>query len=326
MYTTTVTTTATITTPSPTTTATILMCKYPSCKKKAHRGFEFCGNTHSDLFKTRQIYNFCLFPRCGFKIVPELGDFCTEFHQNAVRETTVPLLKKLINYEFKFKDIELQFLHKWDKAKTGGVKPKVLSIYRIHPVKQLVERFEEYTLKIIENRPQYAEKGKGFGGPGNTHRRFHGTGSMKCQLGISSDTLCTIPECSVCGIIRSGLQMKFVGTTVDRGHGFHRFGKGLYLTSFSSKSNDYNKGLEDYLGENVRSMFLCKVVVGEPLLLEEDDKTMNLKKLQQQGKDSVIGIPGTRLNYDEMVVYEDDPVKVLYYIVYQLPHLCMSKI
>ena len=59
--------------------------------------------------------------------------------------------------------------------------------------------------------------------PGNTVRRFHGTG-LKCTLGINGKTkCCTDPTCAVCNIIQQGFDMAYSSDG--------RYGKGLYGVS-----------------------------------------------------------------------------------------------
>lgn len=59
--------------------------------------------------------------------------------------------------------------------------------------------------------------------PGNTVRRFHGTG-LKCTLGINGKAkCCTDPTCAVCNIIQQGFDMAYSSDG--------RYGKGLYGVS-----------------------------------------------------------------------------------------------
>ena len=77
-------------------------------------------------------------------------------------------------------------------------------------------------------------------GPGNEQRRFHGTSRQACDLGLNgNETLCSSSGCGCCGIIRTGLMLSKAQTNIS----FGRFGRGLYLTSTSSKSHGYNAGL-----------------------------------------------------------------------------------
>jgi hypothetical protein len=87
---------------------------------------------------------------------------------------------------------------------------------------------------------------------------------------------------------------------------FARFGKGIYFAPNSSKANDYNDA-------SVRVMLLCNVLAGR-----EYESTENLQTLTAAptGYHSVRGIVGTKLNYPELVVYEEDSILVTHIILY----------
>lgn len=87
---------------------------------------------------------------------------------------------------------------------------------------------------------------------------------------------------------------------------FSRFGHGIYFAPNSSKSNDYNS-------DPIKAMFYCKVAAGK-VYETENDRT-DLKK-PPTGYDSVYGKEGARLNYPELVVYEEAAVKPTHIIVY----------
>lgn len=71
---------------------------------------------------------------------------------------------------------------------------------------------------------------------------------MACNLGLNNNsTLCSTSGCNVCGIIKTGLLLNKAQTNIS----FGRFGRGLYLTSTSSKSHSYNTGTSAGLGGNV---------------------------------------------------------------------------
>lgn len=109
-----------------------------------------------------------------------------------------------------------------------------------------------------------------------------------------------------------------------------RFGQGLYFTSNSSKSNDYNGESERRFRSPraQRVMFLCKVHTGRAFKCTAPSLTQNqVDNLLSQGYESVIGeasstvYEGTQgaLNSDELVVYNNAAAIPSYLIVYEVP-------
>lgn len=142
---------------------------------------------------------------------------------------------------------------------------------------------------------------------GNEQYRWHGT-SRECKVGDPGHpNLCTSASCSLCSIIRYSFD-------IDRfGPRWGRFGKGIYTSGTSSKSNDYQKNLQP---SQWSALLLNNVVVGRGYQLYD-----NSDKLIQPppGYDSVLGVPGRALNYDETVVYRNDAIRPAYLVLYLTP-------
>jgi len=104
-----------------------------------------------------------------------------------------------------------------------------------------------------------------------------------------------------------------------------RYGRGVYTSRTSSKANDYAIGSDR---GGVRVMFLCKVLLGQPLKVKEDRLNeayvdAHIAARGQGGQfDSVLGLKlgadGGSLNYEENVVYAVDQALPSYVIVYRL--------
>lgn len=61
-------------------------------------------------------------------------------------------------------------------------------------------------------------------------------------------------------------------------------------------------------------MFICKVIIGKGKQLYTDDTTLTDAP---PGYDSVLGEVGQNLNYDEIIVYNQDAVLPSYMVVYR---------
>ena len=106
--------------------------------------------------------------------------------------------------------------------------------------------------------------------------RFHGTSlSSGCAFGIDLKQAmpCDSTECGVCNICREGFRLDRSGTGPGGQRMVLRFGRGLYFSDTSGKSNDYNDDSRRMRpignGKTVqwKCMFLCKVRVSLSLFL-----------------------------------------------------------
>jgi hypothetical protein len=203
----------------------------------------------------------------------------------------------------KFADIKQQFTKKWVDGSTPGT---VVKVFRINPSQQLLQRHADYIQQLLSARPGLQPFGKG--GPGNTHRRFHGTPATNwlCVASMVSSAqpqLCSNQGCAVCGIVRTGLMLSKAASGC--------YGKGLYMSSASSKSNNYTRPAST-AKPNHRAMFVCSVVVGNGKKLTGVHQTLSSAPA---GFDSVLGVVGTT-NHDEVIVYAEAAVLPKYLIIY----------
>jgi len=155
----------------------------------------------------------------------------------------------------------------------------------------------------VEARGQFVAAGRSAG---NENRRWHGT-RRECNLGDQGQTkFCSSPTCSLCCIIRTSYDLKLFGKNT----GFGRFGRGIYTSSTSSKSNDYAK---NHCTSNLKAILLNKVVVGKGYKTVRDNRTLTRPP---PGYDSVLAETGGTLNYDELVVYRNEAIRPSYLIMY----------
>lgn len=176
-------------------------------------------------------------------------------------------------------------------------KPEVCAIFRILSPEQSLEKYSSYLLKVTKKR-----------GLANVEELlFHGT-SRSCRLGETKSNvqLCTMPECYLCCIIRESFHVDKSGTS----HSFQRFGKGIYTTSCSSKADSYFRDVSE--GSPFRMVLVNRVVVGKPRRVHHNRH----RTLSPASYDSLIGIPGEVLNYEETVVYTDEAIRPAYLVVY----------
>ncbi|CAG8658708.1 6602_t:CDS:2 [Ambispora leptoticha] len=248
-------------------------------------------------------------------------DICGDICQDYIIKNAPCLLNLPTNGQ-KFKDISNQFIKSWKHAHKPL--PDVTAIWKIYCSEAMNKRYNAYR-DAVEYQQKLAGKPfpKGDGmrrrtmTAGNEQRRFHGT-KMNCFVGLlKTAILCSDNTCAICCIIREGYKLKFVGTG-EISLAFQRFGRGLYFSGTSSKSDDYNeKSLKNYNGFKYKAMLLNKVVVGKGFPQIVDDT--NLVR-PPNGYDSILGEPSStgNLNYDEVVVYDEAACLPQYLIIYRV--------
>ena len=104
-----------------------------------------------------------------------------------------------------------------------------------------------------------------------------------------------------------------------------RYGRGIYFSATSSKSNDYSKGSELVLRQGDRHgrlwawrcMFVCHVAIGNTYRTTDGSLTDDM--CPPHGYDSVTGEVGPHLNYDEVVAYDESQAVPSYLVVYTIP-------
>ena len=119
-------------------------------------------------------------------------------------------------------------------------------------------------------------------------------------------SLCKQPICGICGITCSGMNPNFIRSDIK---GFQRFGKGFYLAPHSSKCNDY--AIKNSKGN--KGIILCDVLPGRKYKETVDDRHL---QGPPPGYHSVLGEEGERLNYPEIVVYNEDAVMPRYELTF----------
>lgn len=197
-----------------------------------------------------------------------------------------------------FRNVSMQFQRGWLHSDV----PLVAKIWKIYGHKEYVYKYMEYKQKVIQSSG-YAD--------GNAQRRWHGT-TRTCRLGDSVNStkiLCRDSKCSLCRIIETNFDLQKFGENT----GWGRFGRGIYTSATSSKADSYSRNRRGSKGSIYKIMLLNAVILGRSKILTE-----NNEELEQppSGYESVTGIPGYNLNYDECVVYDCDAIRPMYLVVY----------
>ncbi|CAM9699673.1 unnamed protein product [Scytosiphon promiscuus] len=198
-----------------------------------------------------------------------------------------------------YSSLKEQFLVKFQKPIDGL---KVERIFKIQVPNDVHEKHKAYAATMT-----------------NPRRRFHGTScSDACRFFVDlRGGPCGVPHCNVCSICTHGFKLKgSVGRTAQRTNVNLRYGEGLYFSSVSGKANDYAAASEKEgaRGKKWRCMFVANVSVGKAFKTIKG--TLPNYLCPPQGYDSVVGEVGGDLNYDEVVVYNEDAALPTYLISY----------
>ncbi|KIK51077.1 hypothetical protein GYMLUDRAFT_181904, partial [Collybiopsis luxurians FD-317 M1] len=145
---------------------------------------------------------------------------------------------------------------------------------------------------------------------GNVQKLWHAT-KRQCNLGDDGRRLriCADTECSLCQIIRTSYQKNLIN------HCPPRFGVGIYTSTTSSKKqvNFKVQGQYGVLFVYGWMDILNDVAVGQPYRTRKADTG---RISAPKGYDSVCGLPGSGLKFDETCVYDDDAIRPRYLILY----------
>lgn len=214
-----------------------------------------------------------------------------------------PMLFNVDKKDPMFANIVHQFDTSWRHP--NKPKPTVVFVYKIVQSKQLMDAYLAYQSKV-ESEGNFKAQGKS---PGNECRRWHGT-KRGCNVGDNpaAPTLCGQTTCAMCSILTSSFQVVKTNTS---GRTFNRFGKGIYTSSTSSKAYDYSTNA---LASPYSMIMLTNVIVGQGHKLTQDSTGLTAPP---SGYHSVLGEAGGTLNYDELVVYNDDAIRPSWLVVYQ---------
>lgn len=183
-----------------------------------------------------------------------------------------------------FADVSRRFKEKWDPRK--GNCPEVDYVFSITN-STLRERWQVYR-NSLQNK--------------QVEKHFHGT-VLTCNI-IRNKYLCTDSKCGICGISRTGFDPSRISTVT-----FQRFGHGFYLAPNSSKCHDYTEGVSVY-----RAMLLFEVCTGNKFKRTRQDTKL---RAPPQGYDSVYGMTGGELNYEEIILFNPDATLPKFIILYQ---------
>ncbi|KIM80422.1 hypothetical protein PILCRDRAFT_73161 [Piloderma croceum F 1598] len=273
-------------------------CKIGGCQQALQqlgngKHSQYCSLAHQKLAET-----ICIMCRSAAK----QGDhhFCGKTCADEAASKG-PIILEVPEGHATFTSVADQFRASWRHA--GKVCPPVKAVYKIIGSQSSLAKYDAYRA-AVEARGNFVSSGRSAG---NENRRWHGT-RRECKLGDKGNTkFCTSPTCSLCCIIKTSFDLSLFGKKT----GWGRFGRGLYTSSTSSKSNDYssNKSSSPY-----KAILLNKVVVGKGYKVTENNTSLTAPP---SGYDSVLAEKGGKLNFDELILYNNDAIRPSFLVLYE---------
>lgn len=211
-----------------------------------------------------------------------------------------PMVLEIPSGHVTFHNVAEQFKTSWRHAKPC---PPVRRVYKILAPHASLASYNAYRT-AVEARGNFKHAGMA---EGNECRRWHGT-TRECLLGDKGHSqFCNSSSCPLCCIIKTSFALSHFGNKT----GWGRFGKGIYTSSTSSKSNDYSSNKKP---SPLKAILLNKVVVGKGYKMLHDDPHLTAPPA---GSDSVLAEKGMALNYDELVVYREEAIRPSYLVMYE---------
>ncbi|KDQ12221.1 hypothetical protein BOTBODRAFT_97543, partial [Botryobasidium botryosum FD-172 SS1] len=247
-------------------------CNYCHDRPKSSNAYDQCGRTCRDRARDA-----CLMCRCR----PRLGKyhFCGQTCQKIATSKAPGILEVPQNHVI-WKMVETRFLEKWNPPlrRFPAPPPTIKHVYKIIETPSLLAPYEDYKYKI-----------------GNEHFCYHGTG-RECRLGSGQETLCSLHECAICGVLRTMLDVKFADFCGG-------FGPGIYTSSASNKAYEF-------VGDN-GVMLLNKVCLGRVYNANRFNEVMSLPPRH----DSVV-YNNDNGQTNETIVYDNDAIRPVFLIVF----------
>uniref|UniRef100_A0A8H7XXW0 PARP catalytic domain-containing protein n=1 Tax=Psilocybe cubensis TaxID=181762 RepID=A0A8H7XXW0_PSICU len=278
-------------------------CQAPGCQNPPHPGgHDYCSLAHKTFVLRFEPLgeNLCLMCLQAPKMAN--SHFCSQPCIDDA-ESKGPMILEVPAGHVTFKSVADQFKASWRHV--GTVCPPVRRVYKILAPPASLAAYNTYR-SAVEARGQFVGSGRS---EGNENRRWHGTRRV-CNLGDKGHTqFCAASNCSLCCIIRTSYDISLWGKKT----GWGRFGKGIYTSSTSSKSNDYS---HNDCKSSLKAILLNKVVVGKGCKLLQDNTSLTAPPV---GYDSVLAEKGGSLNYDELVVYTNDAIRPSFLVMYDEP-------
>jgi len=273
-------------------------CRAPGCQKPAHTNADGTSGSYCSLSHKTNQETICLM--CKQAPKQPQSHFCgAPCAYDAERNG--PTILEIPAGHVTFKSVVDQFKMSW--RHTGKDCPPVRRVYKIVAPRATQASYEAYQ-RTVENAGQFALSGRSLG---NENRRWHGT-QRECNLGDRGNAqFCASTKCSLCCIIKSSFDITLCGTNT----GWGRFGKGIYTSATSSKSDDYS---QNEYSSSFKAILLNKVIVGKGYKLTHDRPSLTAPPA---GYDSVLAEKGGSLNHDELVVYTNAAIRPSYLVIYE---------
>ncbi|KAL3839979.1 hypothetical protein ACJIZ3_024570 [Penstemon smallii] len=234
---------------------------------------------------TRDPTTICSCPHCGEMFTKPDN---LELHQ-AVRHAVSELGPEDTSKNI----VEIIFQSSWLKKQAQVC--KIDRILKVQNTPKTISKFEEYRETIKAKATRLPKKHPRCLADGNELLRFHCTNLM-CSLGLNgSSNLCnSIPNCSVCSIIKNGFK---VTSEVSA--------KGILTTASSGKAHDNARVALD---DGKRAMLVCRVIAGRVKKNPEGST---------EDYDSVAGVAGVYSNLDELYVFNPKAILPCFVVIYR---------
>lgn len=199
--------------------------------------------------------------------------------------------------------VEIIFQSSWLKKENPIC--KIERILKVHNTQKIINKFEEYRDMVKAKANKHSKKHARCIADGNELLRFHCT-TFACSLGMNgSSSLCTLPSCNICSVIKNGFS---ASPKLE-----------IYTTASSGRAHD---SCEQEKKGGRRAMVVCRVIAGRVQRKEKDNDSASASVIADDdfvsgGFDSVAGHAGIYSNLDELFVYNPKAVLPCFVVIYK---------
>lgn len=203
--------------------------------------------------------------------------------------------------------VEIIFQTSWLRQDIVCARPE--RIFKVHNSSKTIAKFEEYREMVKSKASKISKKHSRCLVDGNELLRFYST-TVMCHMGKirtsmssnspSSSSLCTLPSCGVCHILR---------------HGFPTKGQpGIYTNASSGQAHESIMFSKDYdkVANAKRAMLVCRVIAGRVKKTGCESSQDGLTS----GYDSTAGEAGVYTDLEELLVFNNRAVLPCFVVVY----------
>ncbi|RRT51948.1 hypothetical protein B296_00042378 [Ensete ventricosum] len=231
--------------------------------------------------------------RATISSCPDCGEIFMKADSLELHQAVRHAVSELGSEDTGRKIVEIIFQSSWLKKRTPAC--RIERILKVRNTWKTMARFEDYRDCIKSKASKLAKRHPRSTADGNELLRFHCT-TFRCALGLNGVTnLCdSIPECSLCSIIREGFKADEAGR--------------IRTMATSGRAHDAAAHVTSENNERI-AMLVCRVIAG---------RVRRSQEAEEEEYDSAGGTTAApHSNLDEMFVFNPRAILPCFVVIYR---------